>query len=377
MVLVTSVIIALGVLLLAFGAFIRKDKEDAAHVLLAVGAAVFVVGFIGAGGYLAPLSGVQVSDTTTTNGETAPPGAEAKLYEVLNVLTQMWDTDSITTASGTLKFYKEDIDPNAPSAKAFESITIAAGVGNTSNAKLRQATPYIGVFDGGTLYYDMWYNNVAYPDTSELPYVVTTAGTISQETVELNGIVTVATLPDMIVESGVTGLVNGQTAVANKTTSLLEIAVGVAVTPADDDILYYNITAGDGQIYFDINIGATGSGKAAKDLVLTFENDRTNPFNGNEFTKVTLEHQSGTDFGIKSDITDEVNTKNPVLIGSFVEGGQTGVYRLTMSMEEAYLDAGADIMYIQTDDNGGYQGQDILTGIKATASDAITLAVIA
>ena len=33
MVLVTSVIIAFGLLLLAFGAFIRKDKKDAAHVI--------------------------------------------------------------------------------------------------------------------------------------------------------------------------------------------------------------------------------------------------------------------------------------------------------------------------------------------------------
>ena len=375
MVLVTSVIIAFGLLLLAFGAFIRKDKKDAAHVILAVGAGVVVIGFVGVGGYFAPLSGVPLAIDTGGVGDVAPEGAVVKPYTKLAVLTQIWSSGNYVTAAGTFKVFEAGVDPSLANSNPKESITIASGVGNSTTGSLQSATDYVMVFDGSTTYYDQWYNGIAFPGTSQLPYVQTTESAISLATIDVRDIMTIATISDPLNEAAITGVINGQTNVSGLVGNSNELQVGADVSPANGDTIWYNKTNGDGSFYLDIIIGFDGADKAVKNPVLHFVNDRTTPFDGNEFSKVTLVRQSGTEYDSVKDITDSVNKNIPVTLGSFREGGDTGVYRVMFNGDESLMDAGADTMYVYVDDNGEYLGQDILSGTKATASSAITIGV--
>ena len=376
MVLVTTVIGVIGLIILAWGIMKYKDKKtDVGGFASIVGVLLLVVAFAGAGGQLAALSGVPVSIDTGGQADIAPPGADAKPYTKLTVGTQIWGSNSYTAAAGTLRLFEAGVNPSESNANAYDTITIASGVGNSTSGKLYSATDYVIVFDGSTTYYDQWYNGAAYPATSQLPYVQTSESAISIANINLRNILTVATISDPINEAAVTGIINGQTDVSGLVSSSNELQVGADASPADDDTIWYNKTNGDGQFYLDITIAFDGANKKAKNPVLDIVNDLSTPFDGNEFSSVTMIRQSGTDYGIPRDVTNNFNTANPISLGATAEGGDSGVYRVTFNVDESTMDAAGDKLYIYVDDNGRHLGQDILKGTKAAASDAITIGV--
>ena len=377
MVLLTTVIALLGFIILAWGIMKYKSKKtDVGGFASVLGVVLLVVAFAGAGGQLAALSGVPVTiDTGVTDDAVAPIGADAKPYTTLTLGTQIWGSNSYTGASGTLRVFEAGVDPRMSNANAYDTITIASGVGNTTAGKLKSATDYVIVYDGSTTYYDQWYNGNVFPSTSQLPYVQTTESAISTANIDVRNILTIATISDPLAEAATSGIINSQTDVNGSVASSGELQVGADATPADDDTIWYNKTNGDGQFYMDITIAFDGANKKVKNPVMDIVNDLSTPFDGNEFSAVTMIRQSGTDYGIPRDVTENFNKALPISLGAEAEGGDSGIYRLTFNADESTMDAAGDKLYIYVDDNGRHLGQDILKGTKATASDAITIGV--
>lgn len=295
-----------------------------------------------------------------------------KAYATLSVGTMVYGSNSYTTAAGDVDIFKSGVDPTGTNSNPIDTIDIASGVGNTTSGLLKSCTMYSVVFDGETTYYDAYWNDNS--GEQMLPYVPTDSDTITTS-FEFSEIITFATIDDPIDES--TNAVNGNASNTNASVGGSEICVGTSSPQsiADDDELFYDISAGDGQFYLDMAIGFTGGNKAVKDPVLCFVNDLTNPFEGNEFSSVSAQLRTGTDYGIPSSLTNYVNDMDCVSLGSFVDGGTSGTYRLTISVDEDLLTAGGDKMYIYIDDLGDHLGQDILRGTKATASAVVTLNV--
>lgn len=293
-----------------------------------------------------------------------------KAYSTLSVGTMVYGSNSYITAAGDVDIFKSGVDPTGTNSNPIDTIDVASGVGNTTSGLLKSCTMYSVVFDGETTYYDAYWKDNS--GEQMLPYVPTDSDTIATS-FEFDEIITFATIDDPLDESAVTGVINGQTNVSGESTSTNELRVGADDVPANGDTIYYNETNGDGQIYLDLAIGFSGGNTAVKDPVLCFVNDLTNPFEGNEFSSASAQLRTGTDFGIPSSITNYVNEMGCVPLGSFVDGGSSGTYRITLNLDESLTTAGGDIMYIYIDDLGDHLGQDILRGTKATASSVVTI----
>lgn len=293
-----------------------------------------------------------------------------KAYSTLSVGTMVYGSNSYITAAGDVDVFKSGVDPTGTNSNPIDTIDVASGVGNTTSGLLKSCTMYSVAFDGETTYYDAYWKDNS--GEQMLPYVPTDSDTIATS-FEFDEIITFATIDDPLDESAVTGVINGQTNVSGESTSTNELRVGADDVPANGDTIYYNETNGDGQIYLDLAIGFSGGNTAVKDPVLCFVNDLTNPFEGNEFSSASAQLRTGTDFGIPSSITNYVNEMGCVPLGSFVDGGSSGTYRITLNLDESLTTAGGDIMYIYIDDLGDHLGQDILRGTKATASSVVTI----
>ena len=343
-----------------------KDKKDTA--MLAGIVAVLLASIL-----IFTTGGIDSGNETYTyavapSGQPTGEACQVKPYTSLKVSTQVEGSNSYVTAAGTAYFYEEGVNPSDPNANAYDTATVTSGVGATTNAKLSACTVYGIVFGGANTYYDQWYNGET---SSYLPYIETDESAIASATIRFDGIMTVATIDDPITENSVTGVVNGQTAV-NTTGDGQEI---ILASDADGAVLAYDESfdgAATGQFYLDLALGASGSNGFLKNPVLCFVSDLTQPFNGNEFSSVSMERRTGTDFGIPSSITNYVNDGSCISLGSTMEGGQSGTYRVTFNVDESNFDTD-DIMYIYMDDLGSHLGQDILRGPGATASAVVTI----
>lgn len=349
----------------------KVDAKNAMWGGAAVLVLVMLFGGINIGGMFGGLTIIDGGDTDVDDSLHPTNGAcLEKAYATLSVGTMVYGSNSYTTAAGDVDIFKSGVDPTGTNSNPIDTIDIASGVGNTTSGLLKSCVMYSVVFDGETTYYDAYWNDNS--GEQMLPYVPTDSDTISTS-FDFDEVITFATIDDPIDESAVTGVINGQTNVSGESTSTNELRVGSDDVPANGDTIYYNETNGDGLFYVDLSIGFSGGNQAVKDPVLCFVNDLTNPFEGNEFSSVTSQLRTGTDFGIPSSVTNYVNNMDCVGLGSFVDGGVSGTYRFTFTLDESLTTAGGDIMYIYIDDLGEHLGQDILRGTKATASSVVTI----
>jgi len=361
----------------------NKKKVSGSNQLMFAGLmfGIAIIAFAAAGGSMGALTMGDNSNPFDTDNSGEDPEDDVinrvdKLYDSVTIATKTYGSNSYSTAAGTVKFYGANDNPTDSNTNPIDTVTVSSGTGNTSNKVLSSGSQYKIVWDGSTSYYDMYYNPIA-PYLSYLPYVDTTSATISSAMLRFEDIVAIASIPDPIDESGTSGNVNGQTTAVNASTGTNEVNVGTAASCANGGILYYDESVGDGQFYIILELGATGANTGLKNAVLCFEDDRSNPFDGTEFSSVECQYQSGTDFAIPQDITTYVNNNVPIQLnnGEFIKGGQTGSYKLTFTLDESLTDAAGDILYIQQDDLGSYMGKDIMNGVKATAGAVVTIAI--
>ena len=349
-------------------------KNDAAKVAGITAAVIAVIAFTGGAGMIAPLAVTPEAPAVVTLVPGVTDGTcQVKPYTNVTFSGDTWGANDATAPAGSVDFYTAGTDPSDASSTRFDTISVTSGVGGTTAGVLESCTNYGIVYNGASAEYDAWYNGNDWTQPNQLPYISTTDSAIARGIVKFDDVVVFATIPDPIEEESTTGIMNGQTSSNGSDGCGLELQVGTDSTPADSDVVYYNKTDGDLSYYMDITLGADGANKQLHDPVLCFVNDHTNPFDGDEFTAVTLQRQSGTDFNLPIDITNYVNNADCVPMGAVIEGGQTGVYRLQFTAVNANLDVTTDVMYIYPDDMGEYLGKDILKNTKATAGAVIEM----
>ena len=351
------------------------NKKDVGKFSMFAGVVVAGAVFFGAAGIFLPLAAVPSVDVPTLVPGVEDGTCQVKVYSQVNFSGDTWGANDPTAPAGSVDIYTAGVNPSDTGTNRLDTISITSGVGGTTSAVLESCTNYGIVYNGASAEYDMWYKGIDWTQPNSLPYVSTTDAVISNAILKFDDVVVFATIPDPIEENAVTGIINGQTNVSGNVSDGLglELRVGADATPADSDVIYYNKTNGDLSYYIDITLGAEGANKQIHEPVLCFVNDHTNPFDGDEFTAVTLQRQSGTDFGLPTDITDYVNNADCVPMGAVIEGGQTGVYRMQFTAVNANLAATTDVMYIYPDDMGDYLGKDILRNTKATAGAVIEM----
>ena len=374
---ITSVLYAVAAIAIVIGYLqYTGKKKDAGRQLIAVGAILAIAIYAGGAGMFAPLA-VENGVPGITTGDLVPGVTDGtcsvKPYTNVTFSGDTWGANDPTAPAGSVDFYSAGVDPSDTGANSLDSASITSGVGSTTTGVLESCTNYGVVYNGASAEYDMWYNDKDWTQPNQLPYISTTDSAIARAVLKFDNIVVVATIPDPLEEDSVTGIINGQTNTSGVDATQNEIQIGTDISPADSDVVYYNKTAGDLSYYLDITLGADGANKQLHDPVLCFVNDHSNPYDGDEFTSVTLQRQSGTDFGVPTDITDYVNNADCVPMGAVIEGGQTGVYRMQFTAVNANLDVTTDVMYIYTDDMGDYLGKDILRNTKATAGAVIEM----
>ena len=349
-------------------------KGDAAKVAGVVTVGLALIAFTGGAGMIEPLAVTPEAPGVVTLVPGVTDGTcQVKPYTNVTFSGDTWGANDATAPAGSVDFYTAGVNPSDASSTSLDSISVTAGVGGTTTGVLESCTNYGIVYNGASAEYDAWYNGKDYTQPNQLPYISTTDSAISRAIVKFDDVVVFASIPDPIEEDSTTGIMNGQTTSNGTDAAGLELQVGTDSTPADSDVVYYNKTDGDLSYYMDITLGADGANKQLHDPVLCFVNDHTNPFDGDEFTSVTLQRQSGTDFNLPTDITNHVNNADCVPMGTSIEGGQTGVYRLQFTAVNANLDVTTDVMYIYPDDMGEYLGKDILKNTKATAGAVIEM----
>ena len=381
---IEAILFGLGVIAFVI-AYLRNEsgKKHSAKDFTLFGFAMFaILGLmvVGTVGNLQSIGGQAVPSPAVadTSVEALAATTVVKPYTTLNVDTHEWSSNSFTSVAGTVRFFDAGVNPSLSNSNARDTITVTSGVGNTTSGKLKSGTQYVVTLDA-TNHYDQWYNAQAFPQTSMLPYTETTESAISTQTIEFNNVVAFATISDPLDETATSGIINGQSNVSGLVGNSNELQVGADDSAANSDEIFYNITNGDGQFYIDLTIAATGANSGLNDPVIAIVNSLTAPFDGNEFTSVTVQKQSGTEMNLPSDVTNYFNDATPIPITidgkAFMSAGSSAVYRFTFNVAEANMAAGGDQINIYVDDMGRYLGQDILRGTKATVSQEVTIGV--
>jgi hypothetical protein len=271
-------------------------------------------------------------------------------------------SNAYNVIDGTLNIYDSGTNPSDATANTIDTITIADGQGSSTNKLILTETPYRVVFTNGsaTGYYDVDYGIVTFtsanfnPNTGQYSFVMTGAGTPAPD-----GIAKIATIDDMMNETAISGIINGQTACAGTE----EINCTSAV-----DELVYDESAGDGQFYVDPTFSFSGANTEIKQPVLCFEWDVSNPPEGNEYSAFTAQLRTGNDLGIPSDLIDYWANEQCVSLGNAVAGSTSSTYRLTISITEANADT-TDDWYLYVDDLGGIRARDVLASNKGATYD--------
>lgn len=383
-----QIVLAIGFVLIVIGvgAYIWKGKTKSGKLtdVAKLGSFLGVVGIVcvAAVVMVGPASLTGAGNVDTTSGGVDGPGlgadntGEVKVIGSLGVQTStMWAgaTDVVAATVGYFRCLADGSscdNPSAANVNPVDTTAITSGVGTDTSKYVKTNVPYrILLYETSGTYYDMEFGGNAEADYLPCPSSDESAPTIS---IEFNDVITVATIGDMLDETATSGIINGQVTSNGTDGCGLEIQVGTDSSPAADDTLYYNETDGDGTFTIKFTITTSGINSGLKNPVLDFVHDNTNPPEGDEYSQVMLTHDSGINFNLPNDVTDNWKNQIPLYLSAenVMRSGQTGVYLLTFSVDESNLDAN-DVWFLGFDDLGDFNGKDIKNHGKATA-DVIT-----
>jgi len=298
-----------------------------------------------------------VQPEIVTPGVIAPTngGVKQRPISTLSVISTAKNSNSHTTIGGDLDIFDPDTNPSDPTASPLDSISVSSGVGSTTNKYIKTSTPYRVVFDGEGTYYDVDYGVITFPDEDFNP-------STGEYLFDMGTVTIVATIDDMLNESLLTGgYVNGETSDLTRGTAEL----GTDISSGNTDNLTYDESAGDGQFYIKPTLSASGAYKELRDAVMCFEWDTSTPPEGNEISSIVYQLDSGTDFGIPSELVNYWSNEECISLGSMTAGMSSRI-KLLFTVDETALDDNADIWYLGFDDLGSMRGKDVLLDTGAT-----------
>ncbi len=336
-----------------------KSKGSFRNFVMIAGIGLLAYGSLGIGvtNEWVDVGGAGVAFLTTTGvpsvvqpGVVTPSvvaGEKQRPISTLSAISTVKNSNSHTGVSGYLRVFDAEVNPADPTASNLDSITLSSGVGSTTNKYIKTSTPYRVVFDGDGTYYDKDFGIMTFPDKDFNP-------STGEFLFDLEKIVLVATIDDMIDETATAGLLNGQVANTQGTTELYGTA---------DDI-EYDESVGDGQFYFQPTLSASTAYAELNDAVLCFEWDSTNAPEGNEISSIVAQLQSGSDFGIPSELVNYWSTEECISLGDMT-AGQSSTMKFTITLDETALDTN-DVWYLGLDDLGSLRGKDLNLDTGAT-----------
>ena len=285
------------------------------------------------------------------NGVPSVPvvGAKQRPISTLSVISKAKNSNSYTTIGGDLDIFSPETNPSDPTASPIDSISVASGVGSTTSKYIKTSTPYRVVFDGEGTYYDVDYGVISFPDEDFNP-------STGEYLFDMEEVVIVATIDDMLDESAVDGDVNGQ---SGNVTGTAELGYN------GTDVFMYDESVGDGQWYIMPTLSASTAYTELRDSVMCFEWDTSTPPEGNEISSIVYQLQSGSDFGIPSELINYWSNEECISIGTMTAGMSSKI-KLLFTVDETALDDSADIWYLGFDDLGSMRGKDVLLDTGAT-----------
>ena len=330
---------------------------------------VGILGGLGLAGVFGDLSTLSVGEETSTGDEGISQGVETIATFVVNAREK--HSNTYDTIEGGLRVYAKDVNPKDSNSNPVRSIFVTNGAVTDTNASLKTGTDYRVVWagsDNGGVSYDVDYGVIQFnqgynKDTARL--------TFSTDDYDLSkdGIPLFATLDDVCSEvgdgsNGTKVCLNAQS-VTNITLNGGGVELGCDnANCAADGAFQYDESVGDGTFDLYLRPGFSTANTEAKDAVLSFVWDSSNPPEGNEFTTITAQLDSGTDLGIPSDITSYFENQGDIALGTR-KAGLSSTYKFTFTVNEANSDA-TDDFTIVFDDLGENFGQDVLKNTKGT-----------
>jgi hypothetical protein len=118
----------------------------------------------------------------------------------------------------------------------------------------------------------------------------------------------------------------------------------------NDDVLVYSKSQGDGEIYFDINIGCNGYGEECKNILMRFNYSFPKP-EGNEIEEIRATLVRGPDLHIPPNLLSSFKDRTAINIGT-LQSGVKSTYRIRIVYSPRNLDKN-DPYCIVFDDLGG------------------------
>lgn len=290
---------------------------------------------------------------TSQNIASSTLGKTAVTDSLLLSATEKY-TNTINPA-GDVVIYDEGVDPSDPTATA--RATLHLGTAYTSGDVI-VGKRYSVMFHNSTSRYAEWLgSSVELVSFNE--YNENTGDSFVDLTSKFNlNPVQIATINDPLDESATDGTVNGQ----SSTNVSGSVEIGCSNGCSNGGTLVYDESNADGTFYVDLDIGAGGSNSELQNTVITFQHESGVEPEGNEISAMSITRRSGSDLGLTSNINwvnvwanqESVELSNPI------QAGTSGTYRLSITYNEANLDANDDFKLIVDDLNSkaGSLGKD-------------------
>ena len=351
---------ALGLAVTLFGYFGKNKQDKNRKTYIGIGIAIFVLAMAGI------VTDQKVSTFTAGLGSGAVTTEEADAMgrnpvpiDTLQIKLKEKGTNSWSTVNGIFEIYPANQDPKDSQSAYLKQIQIVDGNVSISSPGLQTDTDYRVIFTNGTGdgYYAIDFGVMAFPSSDYNDNTGNLLWVPSQEAKRI------ATLSDPLNEGQdctVTGTttteINGQNN-TNITHSSNEIGC-LTNTCTNGCTLVYDESQADGEVYFDIDIEATGGYKYLEDVVLCFDYESGAEPEGDEIDKISTSVQSGNNFGLDSDLANYFTNEECVAVASEIEGGASSEIRLTMTYDETALDTSDDFK-ITIDDLGELNGKDV------------------
>lgn len=319
------------------------DAKEIGVILLIAVVAIY--------GLNALTSGGTGDSRRTGNGDDDTGGLKKLFMDSMTVKAEEYGSNSWASVSSTFKVYNTDQHPGDPNANPIDTCLLATGSCTSTNQTLRINTPYNILLDGSTTYYDLYLENTMFPgdiynpDTGKGTWMVPTK------------VKKIGEFSDLLTE---------QTEVGEDTELANDTSFGTNNATLSD--IYYNKTVtGDGQFALSATLGCAGANEVCQDQVLFFDlSSSTSPFEGNEFSAITAQRNSGTDLGVPSNLLNYWSNEIDVPLGD-INGGVSGTYTITFTATETNMATG-EFFYMGVDDLGGFRGKDAALGTKATVN---------
>ena len=295
---------------------------------------------------------------STPNGQT---DLEVHVVPVntLSVGVCLWGSNACGTYSGTLRVFPEDQDPSDPTSSTIDTVTISSGTGSTTNKRLMTDTLYWFVLDGGGTYYDV---DLGRREISDENFNYNTG----DYGITFDDVITVATIGDIFNGSNESSTNSDRFNGQDRSTD-----GELNVTHGTEGEIWYDESAGDGQVYVEMDFGVSGAYSGIKDPVVCFESADTNGAEGNEITQIYVSTVTGENsFSGVNDFVNFFANDECISMGSFMEGGETANYKWTITYNEANLDTNDDF-YVYMDDLGAIKAKDVITSNTGATYDRI------